>query len=443
MSVLTPAAHAGIRASSTAHLVGDLAAVSAVVLLFANVPVLAADQLGLPATAAAVVVPGLLVVAAICRSPEELRTFPRPAPLPWLLGFMAVVVLAALLSPVPAVAADGAVAQVTEGLVLYLLVLLAVRDVSTLRRCTIALVLTAGGLALLSILQTATGAFHQDFLGLAQHGATDLELGADGTHPPVRVGGPIGEKNRYAQHLLMVLPLALVAAVRLPRRAERVAAGAVALACVVAVALTLSRGAAVAAVALLVTMVVIREVGPRVLLVAAAVGAVAVLALPGLGERLVAASPALRGPTAVTEADGAVQGRLSSNIGSMRVFLDNPVLGVGPGAYPMFHRDAVIDLGLRVVPEREPHSLPLGLGAETGLLGLLMFAGLLLATIRPLWLTRRGLAPTSTRGLLASGFLLGLLAYVYAGVFLHLAYVRYFWLVMALAALVPFVKERS
>jgi O-antigen ligase len=77
----------------------------------------------------------------------------------------------------------------------------------------------------------------------------------------------------------------------------------------------------------------------------------------------------------------------------------------------------------------------LGLAAEHGILGLLAFAMIVLVTLRDLrraqrrWQERR-----ADLAHLATGLMLSVILYLTMGLFLHLAYVRYFWLLMALAA---------
>jgi putative inorganic carbon (hco3(-)) transporter len=85
--------------------------------------------------------------------------------------------------------------------------------------------------------------------------------------------------------------------------------------------------------------------------------------------------------------------------------------------------------------DREAHSLYLGLAAETGTLGIVSFMAMIVVTIQDLLRVRRnsrGLRPDLEN--LATSFILVLLAYLTTGLFLHLSYMRYFWLIFALAS---------
>ena len=82
--------------------------------------------------------------------------------------------------------------------------------------------------------------------------------------------------------------------------------------------------------------------------------------------------------------------------------------------------------------------------AESGSLGLFLFAAITLITLRDLirahatWKENR---PAQAN--MAASFALVVIAYMATAMFLHLAYVRYFWLMMALASAASRVGEAS
>lgn len=85
------------------------------------------------------------------------------------------------------------------------------------------------------------------------------------------------------------------------------------------------------------------------------------------------------------------------------------------------------------------------MAAEGGALGLLFFSTMVLVTLYGLLLARRrllGAPPGPTPGdeeerrylaNIVTGLFLALVAYLASGLFLHLAYIRYFYLMLALA----------
>ena len=93
---------------------------------------------------------------------------------------------------------------------------------------------------------------------------------------------------------------------------------------------------------------------------------------------------------------------------------------------------------------REAHNLYLGVAAENGVLGLLFLGGVFVVTLRDLGRTRRrcrDVAPELSD--LAAGFMLAIVAYMANAVFLHFAYIRYFWVLMALAATTGLVGRKA
>ena len=84
--------------------------------------------------------------------------------------------------------------------------------------------------------------------------------------------------------------------------------------------------------------------------------------------------------------------------------------------------------------DRQAHNLYLETLAETGILGFITFMGAVIATFIQLARARAAaLVRRPDLAAMATGFLLALFAYMATGIFLHLSYARYFWLILALA----------
>ena len=115
-------------------------------------------------------------------------------------------------------------------------------------------------------------------------------------------------------------------------------------------------------------------------------------------------------------------------------------MGVGPGLFPSYYQQyarevSAAQIDTRVdLSEREAHNLYTGIAAEYGGLGLACFLGILFVTIRDLLRARRRwLAERPEIAHLAAGLVLAIIGYMVSGLFLHLKYERYFWLLLALA----------
>jgi putative inorganic carbon (HCO3(-)) transporter len=429
----------GIAVAVTAGLVitvlrsHELLVLLAVGLVWSNALVVAATVHGVPRVVG-LAVPALLCVPVVDHIARD-REVVLPPALGWLLAYSLVVVLGLFVARDRELTVAGLVVFATEGLLLFLLVVNAVRTPRLLRAVLWTMLTVGAALSLLSILQTVTGAWTEDLFGFAQVSTTKLaRLATDvfGERPAPRAGGPFAEQNRYAQILVVLIPIGAMFARWSGRRRDRVlAAGATGLV-LVAVGLTYSRGALVALIVCLLAMVVLRDLQVRYFVLLAVVATVAVLSVPRWAERITSAV-AIVDDGGLSETDGSVRGRLSSTLGSGLVFLEHPWLGVGLANYPVHHYDAALEIGIRVEDNRQPHSLYPQVAAESGIFGFIAFFGAIAVTARSSWrVGRRGDAGET--GPLARAVTLALGTYLVSAVFLHLAYERYFWFLLALVA---------
>jgi O-antigen ligase len=135
--------------------------------------------------------------------------------------------------------------------------------------------------------------------------------------------------------------------------------------------------------------------------------------------------------------DGAIRGRATEMLAAVLVFLDHPLLGVGPGQYaPFYSKKYHLNpaIAFRHLPRPRPaHSLYFQMAAETSIIGLALFLAMVLVPMHQLWQAQRRWARSRPDlANLATAFLLSLVAYLGTGIFLHLAYQRYYWLLLAL-----------
>ena len=206
----------------------------------------------------------------------------------------------------------------------------------------------------------------------------------------LRAFGTFDQPNPYGGYLGIHLPLILAAAIyaRGSRRRWLTLLGIVVLMGIVA---SRSRGAwlGVGASSLLVALMAGRQTSLRVrgalVLAAAAVLVIAVAAFGGVFDRALPPdiSRMLQGEHPVDDVvrhrahdDFAVTQRVAHWAAGWRMFQDRPVLGVGAGNFDDAYRAYALQ------PFDEPlghaHNVALNFGAEAGLPGILMFAGLIL-----------------------------------------------------------------
>ena len=414
-------------------------------LIYSNAVVIGIRMHGLPVLTA-VLVPLALAVPLLHRALTDRDALRLPRVTPLVLLFGAVQAASAVLSADVRAASEDVLAFAVEGAGLFVLLSVVVAGTRLLRSLVWVLVLVGGLLGGLSVLQQATGTFDEDYLGFAQVSLSVVDgtaLLTDFTNEAGRSGiprqsGPIGDQNRYAQVLLVLLPLALALARTARTRWHRILALLAGLAILGGVTLTYSRGAAVALVAVVLLGLVLRLVRLAAVLALAVAGLVVLLAVPAYVDRLTSLdviAPGRSAPvTDVGARDGAIAGRATENLAALLAMRENPAFGVGPGAFPTTYRSYAERIGGRPRLEaREAHNLYLGVGAELGVVGLVVFLTIVGVVLRDLWRSRRDSTDVESAEF-ATAFILALLLYLASGVFLHLSYQRYFWVLLALAA---------
>jgi len=433
----------------------ELAAACFAFALYTNMPVIAARFHGVPEPISAAY--PLLLLIPIGR---ELWLRGKPVfvgpEVPFLFAFAAVQLVGGLLSVQP----ESCLAELTtfalEGIALYLLVTNAVRTPESLRLVIASLIAAGACIGALVTWQQLTGNFDYDYGGFAQvdDGTGFRTDGQSDGARQRRLTGPVGEPNRYAQVMVMLVPLAIF-----QYHASRRLRGK--LACCAALGLILvgssfafSRGSALALGVMLAVMVVQGHIDLRRAAMLGAAGvALVLLAAPQYLVRLgtladLAGVMTSQGSPGVQNADGSTKGRLTEMVTAALIFADHPILGVGPKMYPEHYVEYSRVAGGRARNEaRQPHNLMLQIAAENGILGLAAMTGVFAMTFRSLARARRRweyLRPDLVH--IADGLRLSLIVYLATSVFLHASYIRYFWLVLALSAATAAVvapEERS
>ncbi|MEM9760162.1 MAG: O-antigen ligase family protein [Pseudomonadota bacterium] len=413
-------------------------------ILYLNVPSVLVREHGLPLLLAAAV-PLLLAI------PIAYRVFLRGES----LRFPSLLLATALLLTLQAVSAslaDNPMASFgtvrdwfLEGLVLVFLVLNAVRSRADFQLALGAIVAAGAVMGLIAIGQQLAGAMDNNLWGFGQ---LDAEIGSSDGRTQRRLSGPIGDTNRFAQILAVLLPLAAALAMTAKRPVVRGLSWCAMLLILGGVSLTFSRGALLALFLAVPFAIYLGMLRLRHVLIFVALGSVLFTALPQYFDRVASIGQAARsvmGLTAagVMSADGATRGRLTEMQAAGLMFLDRPVVGVGLGMAPAHYAEYALVVGGKVRPgERRSHNLFLQLAAETGLLGLAAFMAVLLVAFVPLDRLRRRALDDPPLATLAAGLELSLFILITTSMFLHAAYVRYLWLLLALAGCLATIGQR-
>jgi O-antigen ligase/polysaccharide polymerase Wzy-like membrane protein len=418
-------------------------------LVYLNLPAVAVRIHGVPSYA--VLGAGILVVPALFQAITTGRRVVFDPPLMLMLLFLGLLVVTSFLAQDPDLALAWVQVYFFEGVLLYFLVINLVRDAATLRRAIWTLLVCGALLASLTLYQEYTGSYSNEFGGLAQRtleretAADALREGLDPGNRQVRIAhraqGPIDDPNRYAQILVVLLPLGwflMRDQRRFPGKSAALAFSGLILG---AVLLTYSRGAFLGLVVMVGLMVMLRFVKLYQVLIAAIVLIVSLhLVAPGYANRMLTLRglPGLFTGASEFEPDRVQRGRATEMLAAWHVFLDHPLLGVGPGQFtPLYSISYMSDYYAlrRIREQRRAHSLYLELAAETGAVGFLLFGAILIATLRRLGRIRRRYRDQHPElANLAGAFVIAITVYLTTALFLQLSFQRYFWLLLALAA---------
>jgi O-antigen ligase len=135
--------------------------------------------------------------------------------------------------------------------------------------------------------------------------------------------------------------------------------------------------------------------------------------------------------------DTSLRGRSSEMLTGLAMFAEHPILGVGAGNYkPNYQRYAQL-VGIEFRAEaRDAHSLYVQILAETGILGIAAFLGLVYFLFEALNRTCQDIrrSPHLADWLpWISALRFAILSYLLTSIFLHNAYIRYLWILVAMA----------
>jgi O-antigen ligase len=326
-----------------------------------------------------------------------------------------------------------------DGIIAVVLVIL-IQDGRVFKGVIWALLLAGIFVGSISAYQGITGDSSNDFGGFGQVGYQNIIGEMDGS----RLSGPVGDPNFYAQSMLVLIPIALSRFLKEKNWFLKAIAGWVFLASTLAVIFSYSRGAAVAAVLMLLFAVL--HSPPRLadVLIAILLLILIITFIPNPYIERLATITDIFGDRNAVVGEVSYRGRASEVIAAWLMFIDHPIFGVGVENYPVFYQSYSRKLGLDPrLEQRQAHNLYLQVAAETGLAGILVFGGLLtvmLSGMLKAWRKLKDKGITLYADLILSTAT-GIVGYLGAAMFIHGAYPRYFWLLAGIALAIPQVAD--
>jgi O-antigen ligase len=227
-----------------------------------------------------------------------------------------------------------------------------------------------------------------------------------------RAAGPFGEPNFFALSLASLAPLALYVVTFAGWKRWLGIATLIAIAGGI-----LAAGSRGAGIAMIFALVVVGIFTPNRALRTTAVATVvaALCLLPFFAAQ------------ANSSSGRSIEGRATENRVAFAMFEANPIAGVGPGQFSNLYRNYSRKIGDDPRPYREPHSLPLQIAAEQGLVGIIGW--LTAAAVVIAYTVRRGV----WRKQLGRAFMFSICTYLVGSLFLHGSQLRLLFILAGVA----------
>ena len=351
----------------------------------------------------------------------------------FLLAYFMVVIASFL------VASDKSVAllEITDlgkDIVIIYCILFALRHSQTWKQTNWLMMITTALLCLLSVYQLITNNYEQTFFRLA---SIQMDRALAVSSLP-RVGGPINAPNLWAQVLVAISTLVMFRIFHERQTIKKVAAVVMLGIYLFIILNTYSRGAylVLAVNTLLILFMFRKRFNPIVILTGVIALVMLIPILPATYRDRFTSLFVVTTENGVYE-DTSLRGRSSEMLTGLAMFAEHPILGVGAGNYkPNYQRYAQL-IGIEFRAEaRDPHSLYVQLLAETGILGTVAFLAMAIFLLDAL---NKACAAIEKSPRLAdwlpwiSAYRFAILSYLLTSIFLHNAYIRYLWILIAMA----------
>ena len=337
--------------------------------------------------------------------------------------------------------AQTALFDYVKDVIIAIIIIVLLKDSETFKRTIWVLLIIGIFLGGISVYQYATDDFSNPFGGFGQ---TDLK-NIVAKQKDYRVSGPVGDPNYYAQIMLVLIPLGFE---RFWNDKNKFRKGVALLSLVLslsAVILTFSRGAFVALLIMgLLLIIYFRLNITRILFILLMTVFFLQFVPENYAARMGTLSFLVPGSGTDPRTEVSYRGRISEVLVGLQMFLDNPVLGVGYNNYNINYLDYSRRLGIDPRFEyRSAHSLYVEVAAETGILGLLVYAFIIYSIMSKNLQSWRRLKRHNEKELstMVAVFIIGFIGYLSAAMFIHDAYPRYFWLLVGIAYSVPNIVE--
>lgn len=307
------------------------------------------------------------------------------------------------------------------------------------------LLIVGAVLGTLTVIQEVTQTYGNNFGGLARMEISSI---AEGLGDRPRAGGSTGSPLAYGQQLIVLVPIGLWGLLHSPTWPRRILAAYCTAAALAGIGLCFSRSTYIATAFVLVLFALHIKLNPKYLLLTVPlIGALLFVAPSEFTARVGTLSSFLPGEDSEgVRSEASFNRRSVEMLMAVNMFVDHPFIGVGGNNYPALYPQYIRESGSPVPDEeRTPHNYYLEVAAESGLIGLIPWMGVVVLTSARLRSARRDFTASGDQRMaeLAAGLEIGYYGYLVTSLFLHGAYSQFLWLQVGIAVALAAIARRS
>jgi putative inorganic carbon (HCO3(-)) transporter len=323
--------------------------------------------------------------------------------------------------------------NLAKDIIIIYCILFALQRSSQWKQATWLIIITTAVLCAFSTYQFLTQNYEQTFFEFASITMARV----DGDSLSARAGGPVNAPNIWAQ-ILVAISMLLIFRIIYEKHTLIKLAGVVMLGMILYTVLNAYSRAAYLVLAIdviLILLVLKRHVNPFVAFAGLGVMVLLFQFLPASYQDRISTLSFFTSDTGIYE-DSSFRGRSSEMLTGLAMFAAHPVFGIGTANYRPSYQQYTQLVGLEFRAEaRDPHSLYVQILAETGILGAIAFLGLVFSLLNALNKACLDIeqSPRLSEWLpWMNAIRLAIMSYLLTSFFMHNAYFRYFWILVAM-----------
>ena len=343
--------------------------------------------------------------------------------------------------------ADQNLFEFSKNLLIFLIIINLISNRETLRQTAWVMIIVGGLMATISVYQVFTASYSFEFGGFGRIKIAHIT----GEYWNPRIAGPLADPNFYAQILVVLVPVAIYRLWDESSSVLKILSAYCLAVIILALVFTYSRGASLALGLVIFMSIINKRIKLRYILLLLLIFLPLIIFVPGQFKgRLNTLDELLPGQDeSKIHLDSSFQQRILYMKTAWVMFSDNPFLGVGSGNYSE-HYDKYSEQVGSIVSSYEdfgkprlPHSLYLQIASETGIIGFIIFISIIFLTLMNFLSSYKRFKKVGDydSGSIVISFMFGFIGYLISSFFLHGDYIRYFWLLVAIAVAANHISQ--